>query len=39
MRCVCAGLLEEFSRVIVEDERGCTRCLRDDFDILPREAA
>ncbi len=39
MRPICAGLLEEFSRVIMEDERGCTRCLRDDFDILPREAA
>lgn len=39
VRYVCAGFLEKFSRVIIEDERGRARRLRDDFDIVPREAA
>lgn len=34
-----AAACEEFARELVKDERGRARRIRDDFDVLPREAA
>lgn len=39
VRAVCAGAREEFAREVVKTDGGRTRFVRDDFDVLPREAA
>ena len=39
VRAISTGAREEFAREIVKDERRRARFVRDDFDVLPREAA
>ena len=39
VRSVCAGVLEERAGLIVKTKRGCAGFIRDDFNVLPLEAA
>ncbi len=39
VRGICTGACEEFVREIVKSDRRRARLIRDDLDVLPREAA